>query len=611
LVGTTIGAATLLVGATDHKVEAHGSAVVISSAPSPVPTTETTTPTSNTVVLPGGTTNLAAPIPIPSVIRRLPISSPIISDAPTEENSDKRKIKVVTKKVPQSSPTTLPPSSVPLPITAEYSQQHLLNALIEANAIYAYYIDIGAPSELLLSSSLRNQVRATIDNLMMRCATTGNLQVSAPIPSLPLPSLVSTTLDVLTVPTSSITVPIISPTRTLSTSMSPQSPPPIPLPSTISRKGVAVSTALSIEQCTNLEIEVRSIFTQAQEVVTNCLEINCWRRFRASDTFKTLIQGLRGFSHDGRLGAPLHQSPATPARYGRGIQQHQLHHYPHHGGDGIAENGDDAKPYQIVHPHRAPIAVAPLPSSGVDDDDKLPTPLAFGPQSQGGSTGTYSGDINSPNNSNPPPPSTGGCDPKDKITATRGAGIGSDDVVAVNAGRRLSAPLTSSNSRHSHSHSGGGGQQKISLTGAHTQSMGAAPQQQHAFIVEGSIINGVPSLISSETNSLGFGDGHMHQHEKQRQQQQRQQHGHDEDEESNGHRSHPHAPAMHHSIDPLSPLARSSYPSFNRAYSQSSLPLAAFEDPNPRPPRRTALAMMLHGHADDTSIPTPIPIAPS
>jgi hypothetical protein len=56
-------------------------------------------------------------------------------------------------------------------IHTERAQQSLLNALIEANAIYSFYIDQGAPNELRLTPALRRSTRAALDQLLFRAAT--------------------------------------------------------------------------------------------------------------------------------------------------------------------------------------------------------------------------------------------------------------------------------------------------------------------------------------------------------------------------------------------------------------------------------------------------------
>jgi hypothetical protein len=60
-------------------------------------------------------------------------------------------------------------------------------------------------------------------------------------------------------------------------------------------------------------MEVRSLFNQCQEIIINLLHIHCFQRFRASQQFAKLIDGLRGLavsSHD------LHQQQPTMMKDG-------------------------------------------------------------------------------------------------------------------------------------------------------------------------------------------------------------------------------------------------------------------------------------------------------
>jgi hypothetical protein len=171
---------------------------------------------------------------------------------------------------------TIPVPQVPLPqVTTEKAQRHLLSSLIDAKAIYAHYIDIGAPNELNLSPSIRSNVRASLDSLLMRAATANYLYVTSQ-------SRLQNTNTVDTVPTtkndsSHDNRPLIvvsAPTTAVSTSAggiadgqlgvgvsSPMTISPISaLPLTpsppsslvsirlLTKKGVSVSSALTIEQ---------------------------------------------------------------------------------------------------------------------------------------------------------------------------------------------------------------------------------------------------------------------------------------------------------------------------------------------------------------------------
>jgi hypothetical protein len=101
------------------------------------------------------------------------------------------------------------------------AHQHLLSTIIEANAIYDYYIDVGAPNELNLSASMRHQTRTSLNMLMARAVQ--GLQTSSH--------------DVT------------------ATSVAPL----------ITRRGHSISTSLSLDDSKVLEISLRNVFNQCQD----------------------------------------------------------------------------------------------------------------------------------------------------------------------------------------------------------------------------------------------------------------------------------------------------------------------------------------------------------
>jgi hypothetical protein len=248
-------------------------------------------------------------------------------------------------------------------ISPELAQHHLLSALIEANSIYSYYIDIGAPNDLNLSPALRRQTRAALDTILIRAITANNMHlpsrggVSSPppaalsptgppvrdsvlSPTLPLPFRSSVASPMTAGPSPSPrATDVISPNHIgddaviLRASPLPQrgtvddlnigvavSPPKL-----ITRKGVSVSSRLTVEECLSLECEVRTVFDACQGVVVALLDLNCFQRFLASDVFRNLLENLRGVTTNPRdalmvgQAVPLGASPASSAKKGRTI----------------------------------------------------------------------------------------------------------------------------------------------------------------------------------------------------------------------------------------------------------------------------------------------------
>jgi hypothetical protein len=215
-------------------------------------------------------TILTIPKPLSTSIT-IPLSPPTASSG------------VSSNGLPSSSfhlPSTTSTAALSLPITtsgmgdsirqmSERAQQSLLNALIEANAIYAYYIDIGAPNELNLNRLMRLKARATIDNVILRAAIANNMLLSAP----------------------NERHQAMDPSRV------------------ISSKGISVSAYLTAEDAHLLEFECRNSFNECQDMVVEVLHVHSFNRFRASDMFHSLIAGLRGFTINGQ--PVLKSSPAT------------------------------------------------------------------------------------------------------------------------------------------------------------------------------------------------------------------------------------------------------------------------------------------------------------
>jgi hypothetical protein len=109
--------------------------------------------------------------------------------------------------------------SVEPDISPAFAQHQLLSSLIEANSIYAYYIDIGAPNELNLSRSIRGRVRSTIDSIMLRAATVkSNIHIGGT-----LESTGSSSLTPLLTPPIAVAMSLLP---TLSTAPTPTYEPP-------------------------------------------------------------------------------------------------------------------------------------------------------------------------------------------------------------------------------------------------------------------------------------------------------------------------------------------------------------------------------------------------
>jgi hypothetical protein len=198
----------------------------------------------------------------------------------------------------------------------ELAQHRLLSAIIEANSIYSYYIEIGAPNELNLGAPIRLQTRGVLDAIVMAAATANNMDLpqhassassssSTPLPqALPVVSITNTSNDsgheTLTETDRRSTVKVLT------------------------RKGVSVSTQLTVEEAVDLELKVRSMFDGCLDSVVTLLDTNCFQRFRLSDSYQTLLNNLRGVtSHRNALmmsqGIGLdHGKPSS------GIKHHQV-----------------------------------------------------------------------------------------------------------------------------------------------------------------------------------------------------------------------------------------------------------------------------------------------
>jgi hypothetical protein len=154
--------------------------------------------------------------------------------------------------------------------TAMMAQRQLLSALVEANAIYAYYIDTSAPNELNIDGLMRKRVRDSLDNIIQRAL---------------IPNSMLLTL---------LTPPSHQQQLTNGASATPAS-------SQISSKGVFVSSYLSVEDARQLEMELRGCFNEVQDAVVKLLHVNSFTRFRASDLFLSLVASLKGFTIEGQL----------------------------------------------------------------------------------------------------------------------------------------------------------------------------------------------------------------------------------------------------------------------------------------------------------------------
>jgi hypothetical protein len=196
-----------------------------------------------------------------------------------------------TAKTPQQS-------LLPVHITTEQAQLHLLSTLIEATDIFAHYIDIGAPYELKMDPATRTQIRATIETLKLRAAIAGIVTLSS---------------------SGSVT-----PTATTSDrSLTPLSP--IPSQQSCTGNGITISGQLSIEDAIQLEVEARTMFSPLQESIINVTEVTCYQRFRISDNYMKLVAMLSGVMVEvNEKHHHPHRHQITPQQQRQGIQ------VPHH-----------------------------------------------------------------------------------------------------------------------------------------------------------------------------------------------------------------------------------------------------------------------------------------
>jgi hypothetical protein len=183
-------------------------------------------------------------------------------------------------------------------ITREQAQRYLLKSLIEANAIYAHYVDIGAPNELDITPAMRISIRSTLDGVAIRAATANNLHIMGPrgksttsVPSPPTLAGLGNEVEEM--------VP-----RALVAAAKPME--------LLVHHGVTVSTGLSIDMARALEHEIRfELFTECQQRVIDALDGRCFQRFIASDMYTKWITWLR----DGGAITPanaLATAPSTP-----------------------------------------------------------------------------------------------------------------------------------------------------------------------------------------------------------------------------------------------------------------------------------------------------------
>jgi hypothetical protein len=184
------------------------------------------------------------------------------------------------------------------------SQQRLCQTLIDANDIYAYYIDANAPNELQLSSAQRLRVRNTLDSIAMRAALVNNMMLG----------------DYNGPPSSTATTPGRNGAYAGYgsgdfTKIGLRIPPPL------TRQGISISPHLDVDDCRELEGEVRNAFNQCADIVVHWLQVNSFARFKLSETFQSLIEGLMA-----------NRPPSSDQqRHDEEQQKHSnRHHHKHH-----------------------------------------------------------------------------------------------------------------------------------------------------------------------------------------------------------------------------------------------------------------------------------------
>jgi hypothetical protein len=296
-------------------------------------------------------------------------------------------------------------------LAPELAQNHLLNALIEANSIYSYYIDIGAPNELNLAASHRIQIRAVLDAIIMTAATANNIHLPSHASSPPLPLSISHgSSDIPTGATGD---------------------------GVITRKGLSVSRQLTVDEAIDLELKVRSIYNGCLNIVIALLDANCFQRFRLSDSFRTLLDNLRGVTnHHGALTLGIGHTSERPT----GIKGIPSVNKSHHRGSNsatvpLAINHSTASGRQLLtvpihHPLPLPSSPVSLPRVIGASMTTIPSPMQAMPP--------MPGSVNSRTSNEAAP--GGGTEANGTITTTTGmTGIttgvrrGSLDHVVVNS----------------------------------------------------------------------------------------------------------------------------------------------------------------------------------
>lgn len=324
--------------------------------PLPTPTVTPANNNSNTTASTRDTTPLSSPSPNPPAV-----SSSLLSAG--------------TGSLLVSSPKGGRPATriaQVIPRTPAQAQEALLKSLVEASTIYAFYLDIGSPNELLIEVNMRQNLRSSLDSLLMRAAIAGNLISASPAKHMaqqsqsqqasslesqhqlqrtpsPLPTMgplsasyhhpqrrgdhndgtttSNMVSDMLALKSAAASHHHTNHNYRGSGGMATMHNNSIPaaIPGMIStmapghrmitRHGVSISAQISIDEMNSIEMEARELYTGVQFAVVQRLEAHSWARFRASDAFHALLASFKNHPNaDGRSTHTRATPLSTPQR---------------------------------------------------------------------------------------------------------------------------------------------------------------------------------------------------------------------------------------------------------------------------------------------------------